>query len=208
MVINFHLVSDHSLLAILLGKTATCKSLATIDSITTHFPNWQSLYQSSRQQWLDYQLNINDFDTLAASKEANQRFLQESLNNTPLQHSEAVKRYCQQWLKPLTSEAFCLLLLDCQFHFLHMHQISQQCVNAVQLPLRDILKTVLNYSTRYIFLAHNHPSGSTTISRQDIDTTIQLQKALKLINVEVLDHLIIAHEQVLSMREAQLFEQI
>nr|WP_083832797.1 MULTISPECIES: JAB domain-containing protein [Brenneria] len=51
---------------------------------------------------------------------------------------------------------------------------------------------------------HNHPSGSTEASQQDINITHSLQKALALIDVRVLDHFIVAGDRTVSMAESGL----
>jgi len=55
-------------------------------------------------------------------------------------------------------------------------------------------------------LAHNHPSGDSTPSREDLDLTRRLTEAGRLLGIPVLDHLIIAGKGFLSLREAGFLE--
>jgi DNA repair protein RadC len=55
-----------------------------------------------------------------------------------------------------------------------------------------------------VILAHNHPSGSTTPSRADEQLTQTLKAALALVDVQVLDHMVVAAGEVLSMAERGL----
>ena len=56
---------------------------------------------------------------------------------------------------------------------------------------REVVKTALEKNACAVVLAHNHPSGDPKPSQADIDITKQIQKALSLIDVRVLDHIII-----------------
>lgn len=57
----------------------------------------------------------------------------------------------------------------------------------------------------YIFiLAHNHPSGETTPSKEDINITNRLKQAGEILGIELLDHIIIAEDKYLSLKEEKL----
>lgn len=66
---------------------------------------------------------------------------------------------------------------------------------------REVFKEALLYSSNKIFLIHNHPSGDTEPSREDILITERLKKAGELLGVEVLDHIIIGNGKYSSLRE-------
>jgi DNA repair protein RadC len=63
----------------------------------------------------------------------------------------------------------------------------------------DVFREPVRQGAAAVIVAHNHPSGDTTPSRQDIDVTEQLIAAGKLLDIDVLDHLIIGHTWI-SMR--------
>ena len=67
---------------------------------------------------------------------------------------------------------------------------------------REIVKTALLCSATGVIFAHNHQSGNLIASREDINLTGKLQEALKLIDVEVLDHLILNGKSFHSMKES------
>ena len=56
-----------------------------------------------------------------------------------------------------------------------------------------------------MILAHNHPSGDVTPSREDIELTRRMVQAGEIMGIEVLDHLVVGAERFLSMKEANLF---
>ena len=52
----------------------------------------------------------------------------------------------------------------------------------------------------FVIIAHNHPSGNTKPSRQDIELTEKVKNALRLIDIKLLDHIIITHDNYLSLQ--------
>ncbi len=74
--------------------------------------------------------------------------------------------------------------------------------NANVVHPREVFKTALAVSAAHIIVAHNHPSGDPTPSREDIEVTKKLIEAGKIIGVDVLDHVIIGDGRHFSMKEA------
>ena len=71
---------------------------------------------------------------------------------------------------------------------------------------REILKVALSYEAVGMILVHNHPSGDTRASRQDIELTKSLQTTLKSANITLYDHLIVSGGICVSMRNKGLFD--
>lgn len=63
------------------------------------------------------------------------------------------------------------------------------------------MKSAILSSAASIMVAHNHPSGKTTPSREDVEVTERLAKAGKLMGIELLDHLIIGERKYTSLKE-------
>lgn len=78
--------------------------------------------------------------------------------------------------------------------------VSIGTINQSFASTREILKTAIISNSPKIILAHNHPSGDTTPSQADWKTTEQLVKACKLLDIELLDHIIIGGESYLSLK--------
>ena len=66
---------------------------------------------------------------------------------------------------------------------------------------RELVKEALRLNASAVIIAHNHPSGETEPSKQDIELTSKLTEILKVVDVRVLDHLVIG-ETVLSMADS------
>ncbi len=90
----------------------------------------------------------------------------------------------------LPVEEFWLLLLNTANRVIKKHRIAIGGVSGVVADIKVILKTALDYSASAIVVAHNHPSGNTVPSKQDIELTHRLKDAAKLMDITLLDHLI------------------
>lgn len=118
--------------------------------------------------------------------------------------SQAVREYLTFKLAPLEHEVFAILLLDNQHRVLTYQELFRGTLNAVNVYPREIVKLSLQYNAGALILVHNHPSGEPEPSRADRAITQKLKLALDLVDVQVLDHLIVAGTQVVSMAERGL----
>ena len=73
-----------------------------------------------------------------------------------------------------------------------IYQVSQGGITGTLVDLRILFAVVLKTLSVGILLAHNHPSGKLQASQPDKDITQKIQRAAKLFDVKVLDHIIIA----------------
>lgn len=94
----------------------------------------------------------------------------------------------------LEHEMFACLFLDSKHQVLAWQEMFRGSVNKATVHPREVVKEALRLNASAIILAHNHPSGNSTPSPEDIDLTKKLQEILKIIDVKVLDHLIIGDD--------------
>lgn len=88
-------------------------------------------------------------------------------------------------------EYFKILLLNQAKQVLGYTLISEGGLTSTDVDVRVILQAALLTNSTAIILAHNHPSGNTKPSRQDMEITKQVKEAAKLMRITVLDHLIL-----------------
>lgn len=98
-------------------------------------------------------------------------------------------------------EEFWILLVNRANRVIKKHQISQGGVAGTVADPKIIFKAALEELASGIILAHNHPSGNLTASQADIDLTKKLKDAGKLLEIEVLDHVIIAGQKYFSFAD-------
>ncbi|MEG1584046.1 MAG: JAB domain-containing protein, partial [Anaerovorax sp.] len=77
-------------------------------------------------------------------------------------------------------------------------------LNSSVVHPREVFSVAIKKSAASIILVHNHPSGNTTPSQQDIDVTNRLVEAGTLLGIQVVDHLIIGDGKYLSFKEEML----
>jgi len=98
-------------------------------------------------------------------------------------------------------EIFCAMYLDNQHRFISFERLFYGTINASQVHPRIVVKRALELNAACVIVGHNHPSGVSEPSLSDIDITATLKKALNLIDVHLLDHLIVTGVGVTSLAE-------
>ena len=116
----------------------------------------------------------------------------------------AVKHYLQLHLAAKTHEVFAVLFLDAQNRLVAMEELFRGTLTQTSVYPREVVLRALQHSAAAVVLAHNHPSGTVQPSRADEALTQTLKAALALVDVRVLDHLIVAQGEALSMAEKGL----
>ncbi|MEY4364132.1 MAG: hypothetical protein RLZZ24_1484, partial [Pseudomonadota bacterium] len=105
-------------------------------------------------------------------------------------------------LGALAHEIFGVLFLDNQNRLIEFQPMFRGSLTQTMVYPREIAKVALQLGANGVVLAHNHPSGQVTPSRNDLDLTQNLRQTLALIDVHVRDHIIVAQGQSFSMAEA------
>ena len=101
----------------------------------------------------------------------------------------------------LPEEHVWLLCLDNKLKVTNAQEVSHGTANASLSCIRDIIKRVLLCGSIACCLVHNHPSGDCTPSKEDLEMTKKLQEACKLMEINLIDHLIIGDGNYISMKE-------
>lgn len=93
-------------------------------------------------------------------------------------------------------EHFVTLMMDTQNRIIGIHTVSIGTLNCAVISAREVFKAAILANAASIIIAHNHPSGDVTPSPEDIQVTEKLKKAGKLLDIEVLDHVIVGEDGV------------
>lgn len=97
-------------------------------------------------------------------------------------------------------ESLRIAYLDRDGRLIRVTDHEDAAADAVDLPIRAILRDALAWDAAALVLAHNHPSGDPTPSGADIDATLQLAEAARRVGIYVLDHLVFASGGCRSFR--------
>ena len=143
--------------------------------------------------------------TLSAAFELAQR-----IQAAPFQHKMVVsspqilaKRLIPR-MRHLRTETFVVVLLNTANQILRDVVVGEGSLNAVIIHPREVFRLAIAENAASIIVAHNHPSGNTEPSKEDLAITRQLVDAGRIVDIRVLDHLIIAGDEFTSLAERHL----
>ncbi|KQP43052.1 DNA repair protein RadC [Pseudorhodoferax sp. Leaf274] len=142
---------------------------------------------------------------LVAVLELARRALAEQLRERPLFSApQQVKDYLQLQLAGRPHEVFAVVFLDSQHRLIALEELFRGSLSQASVYPREVVVRALAHHAGAVVLAHNHPSGSAEPSRADELLTQQLKAALALVDVRVLDHVVVAPGQAVSLAERGL----
>jgi DNA repair protein RadC len=104
----------------------------------------------------------------------------------------------------LEQEELRVILLDTRNRVLSIEDVYKGSLNSSQVRVGELFKAALKRSAAAIIVIHNHPSGDPTPSPDDVAITRAIVEAGKLLDVDVLDHLVIGHNRYVSLKERGL----
>ncbi|MFK8013062.1 MAG: DNA repair protein RadC [Marinicellaceae bacterium] len=114
---------------------------------------------------------------------------------------ETAKNYLLNHFTSLENERFACLFLDNKNQLIKFVFLFNGTINQAQVYPRVVAQSCLKHNAAAVIFAHNHPSGCIKASDSDIHITRKLTTALELIDVRVLDHFIVGHNEVYSMAQ-------
>ena len=103
-------------------------------------------------------------------------------------------------------EMFIVLAVNVRNKITGIHTVSVGSLDTSIVHPREVFKFAILANASSIIVAHNHPSGDTTPSSDDIELTKRLKQASEILAIDLLDHLVMGHDgQYLSFRDRGLF---
>lgn len=117
---------------------------------------------------------------------------------------------CGNYLLPYffgaTEEQVYLLCLDAKCKVLTCRLLQSGGVNSAAVPIRKAAEVAMACNASAVVLAHNHTSGLAIPSRADMDVTELLRKTLEPLEIQLVDHIIVADGEFVSMMDTERFE--
>ena len=193
--------SDIELLACLLQpKRRGTQSLAEIEGVYREYGGLRGILRAPFSM-LSQSLNRAPIPLYLAQEVCRRASLEQLKRSHALTSPQLTRQYLLAELSDMPYEVFSMLLLDTQHRVMRFHQVSQGTINTAAIYPREVVKTVLEINAAAVILVHNHPSGLCEPSHADKVITERLVKALKLIDVRVLDHIVVGETQICSFAE-------
>lgn len=145
---------------------------------------------------------------IMAGIELGRRIAERAFEKEPLakiNSTQAAIEYCRRRFIRLTHDAtqeeFHIVTLDTKLQPIQTHQITVGTLDASLVHPREVFKAAIRDSSSAILLVHNHPSGDPTPSRQDHQVTERLKKSGEILGINVIDHIIVARRDIISLAE-------
>ena len=107
-------------------------------------------------------------------------------------------------MSALEQEHLRVLLLDRRNRVLEVVEVYKGSVNSSQVRVGELFKDAIRANASAVIVAHNHPSGDPTPSPDDVAVTRAIVQAGKLLDIDVLDHLVIGQGRWVSLKERGL----
>ena len=135
------------------------------------------------------------FALFQAALEMARRHLAEDLvREDCLTSPQQTMQYLRSRLRDYDHEVFACLMLDNRNRVIIFREMFRGTIDGASVYPREVVKQALADNAAAVILAHNHPSGVSEPSQADIRITERLRKALQLVDIRVLDHVIIGDE--------------
>ncbi|NVK56875.1 MAG: DNA repair protein RadC [Alteromonadaceae bacterium] len=197
-------LSDTELLAILLRCGA--KDLPVLElagALLSHFKSLRGVFAASCCELCVVPgVGPSKYCELQAAMEICRRQLAEPLyDRSVFNCAEEARYFLRAELRDLKHEVFGVLMLNSQHQLIVFRKLFSGTINAAAVYPREIVKQVIADHAAAVILVHNHPSGNATPSQADIRLTSDIKQALALVDVAVLDHFIVADNQVTSLAQ-------
>lgn len=201
-------LSDAELLALLMGSAALA-SPAALDLARLALARLGGLagvLHASRAQFEAVGgLGAMGHARAQAALEIAKRLLRQDLARGPVLSAPArVRDFLRLSLGRIDHEVFTVLFLDAQQRLIACEELFRGTLTQTSVYPREVVRRALTLNCASVILSHNHPSGIAEPSRADQVLTRELQNALKLVDVQVLDHIIVAAGASVSFAELGL----
>lgn len=101
----------------------------------------------------------------------------------------------------LEQEHLRVIILDTRNHVLGIPTIYIGSLNTATMRIGELFRSAIRTNAAAVIVVHNHPSGDPSPSPDDVQVTRQIVKAGKLLNIDVLDHIVIGRQRYVSLKE-------
>ena len=197
-------LSDAELLAVLLGSGVAGRNVLDLArGLLVRFGGLRQFLEADREAVLrEPGIGAVKYAQLQALLEIGRRYLDENIERAAaLEGPAAVRRYLKAMLRHEASEVFGCLFLDTKHRPLAFEILFRGTIDRASVYPREVVRRALLHNAAALILCHNHPSGNSEPSQDDVHLTLSLKRGLALIDVRVLDHIIIGDGEPLSMVE-------
>lgn len=197
-------LSTQEILALILGRGIKGESvMVTAQKLITRFGNIKNISDASIAE-------LSQINGIGPAKAAQIKAAFElgkrSQGNPEQGHKVSIKtpqdvlQAIGNKLKEKKKEHFLILSLDTRNKLIDIQTVSMGSLDSSIVHPREVFKEAISSTAASVIFVHNHPSGNTEPSEEDIKITRRLIEAGSILGIEVLDHIIVSDSNLLSMK--------
>lgn len=191
------------LISVIIGNQGSKNSLVTANNIIVKFPDLNITVQDLLDIGLSTSQSARLLSAIQLTSYTQPRDKVKDKSNlvtAPDIAFEILKKECKDFNK----EHFLVISLDSRNNFIAVDTISIGTLTASLVHPRELFESAIKRHAAHILIAHNHPSGETDPSEDDLKITRRLVDAGKIMGIAVLDHIIFTKEKFRSFKESSL----
>ncbi len=198
-------LSDAELLAIIIGSGSKNESSVHLAQriLSSVNNNWNELAKLSISDLCKFNGigKVKAIEITASLEVGRRKSLQEALKREKISSSKDAFDILQPIIGDHTFEEFWVLFLSRSNQILSKEKISQGGITGTVVDSRLIFKHALELNAVSIIISHNHPSGNLQPSKADLQLTQEIKDGGKLLNINLIDHLIITQTSYFSFAD-------
>ncbi len=201
-------LTNAELIAILLRVGVRGENAVEVGQrLLKRFGGLQGLHRAPFKELMNqYGVGEAKASQIKAAIELGRRLTVEAPEEKPTIHSPADAAALVQYeMSALEQEHLRVILLDRRNRALEIVEVYKGSVNSAQVRVGELFKEAIRINASSLIVAHNHPSGDPTPSPDDVAVTRAIVQAGKLLDIDVLDHLVIGAGKFVSLKEKGLF---
>lgn len=205
-------LSDIELLAVIMGRGTKGQPVLTIaEQLLKEFGSLRAISNASVEELSKIKgIGLAKATQIKAALQLGRRMdEQPEVKDRPIikmpdDVKKLVEKLVKSKLRDKKKEYFTIIMLDTRHRLIRDADISIGTLDASLVHPREVFKEAISASAASIILVHNHPSGDSAPSDDDIKITKRLIEVGKLVDIEVIDHIIIGGEKCLSMKAEKI----
>jgi DNA repair protein RadC len=195
-------LATREVLAALIGGS---HQLQVADELLVRFQSLHNLARASADELADVpHLGRAGAARLQAALELGRRSLAEQDDRPQVRSPADAANLVMCDMQLLEQEELRLVLLDTKNRVIAIPTLYRGNVNTSVIRLAEVFREALRYNAVGLIVVHNHPSGDPTPSPEDIRVTERMVEAARLMDIDLLDHVVIGHNRFVSLKERRL----